>query len=97
MPEAIQENLNYASGAFAWPKGVFISYLNEVGIKTFGKLTQKCAFLICLKKSGDVIGSSKCTFPQGKDALEFSTGTPGASGPWDQSILSQEHILPAWP
>ena len=70
------------------PKVFFISYLNEVGIKKSGKLTQKCAFLICLKKSGDLIGSSKYTFPQGKDVLEFSTGTPGTSGPWDQSILS---------
>ena len=88
MPDATQQNLNDASGAFAWHKGVFISYLNEVGIKKFGKLTQKCGFLICLKKSGDVIGSSKCTFPQGKDVLEFSTGTLGAPGPQDQSILS---------
>ena len=88
MPDATQQNLNDASGASAWPKGVFIFYLNEVGIKKLGKLTQKCGFLICLKKSGDVIGSSKCTFPQGKDVMEFSTGIPGAPGPQDQSILS---------
>lgn len=88
MPDATQQNLNDAPGASAWPKGVFIFYLNEVGIKKFGELTQKCGFLICLKKSGDVIGSSKCTFPQGKDVMEFSTGTPGAPGPQDQSIFS---------
>lgn len=67
-------------------------------IEKIRRITRKGAFLICLEKSGDVIGNSQSTFPWGEDVLDLSGEVWGVVlGPQDQPSLRRGHVLPAWP